>query len=75
MGYDEPKNPSKWRFTWEAQSHAPNLKLFVLDLGDWGFAELFDGESEFGHHLEEPFHHCFVGHWENGWMMIRVVVL
>ncbi|CAL1360905.1 unnamed protein product [Linum trigynum] len=26
-----PKNPRKWRFTWEAQSHAPNLKLFVFD--------------------------------------------
>lgn len=25
------KNPRKWRFTWEAQSHSPTLKLFVFD--------------------------------------------
>ncbi|GMI78298.1 hypothetical protein like AT3G26750 [Hibiscus trionum] len=25
------KNPKKWRFTWEAQSHSPNLRLFLFD--------------------------------------------
>ncbi|CAN0916400.1 hypothetical protein LINGRAHAP2_LOCUS29690 [Linum grandiflorum] len=25
------ENPIKWRFTWEAQSHAPNLKLFIFN--------------------------------------------
>lgn len=25
------KNPRKWRFTWEAQSHSPTLKLFLFD--------------------------------------------
>ncbi|KAJ4822975.1 hypothetical protein Tsubulata_000341 [Turnera subulata] len=24
-------NPRKWRFTWEAQSHSPTLKLFLFD--------------------------------------------
>ncbi|KAK8694661.1 hypothetical protein V6N13_072208 [Hibiscus sabdariffa] len=24
-------NPKKWRFTWEAQSHSPNLRLFLFD--------------------------------------------
>lgn len=25
------KNPRKWRFTWEAQSHSPTLRLFLFD--------------------------------------------
>ncbi|KAF2290794.1 hypothetical protein GH714_015487 [Hevea brasiliensis] len=25
------ENPRKWRFTWETQSHTPNLKLFLFD--------------------------------------------
>ncbi|XVF17949.1 hypothetical protein REPUB_Repub10bG0169100 [Reevesia pubescens] len=25
------ENPKKWRFTWEAQSHSPNLRLFLFD--------------------------------------------
>ncbi|KAF3440160.1 hypothetical protein FNV43_RR18439 [Rhamnella rubrinervis] len=25
------KNPRKWRFTWEAQSHIPTLRLFLFD--------------------------------------------
>lgn len=25
------ENPRKWRFTWEAQSHSPNLRLFLFD--------------------------------------------
>lgn len=25
------QNPTQWRFTWEAQSHAPTLKLFLFD--------------------------------------------
>ncbi|XP_059438452.1 uncharacterized protein LOC132171209 isoform X2 [Corylus avellana] len=25
------ENPRKWRFTWEAQSHVPNLRLFIFD--------------------------------------------
>lgn len=25
------ENPRKWRFTWETQSHSPNLKLFIFD--------------------------------------------
>ncbi|KAJ0097606.1 hypothetical protein Patl1_29022 [Pistacia atlantica] len=25
------KNPRKWRFTWEAQSHSPTLRLFIFD--------------------------------------------
>lgn len=24
-------NPRKWRFTWEAQSHSPTLRLFLFD--------------------------------------------
>ncbi|CAH2045330.1 unnamed protein product [Thlaspi arvense] len=26
-----PKTQRKWRFTWEAQSHSPNLRLFLFD--------------------------------------------
>uniref|UniRef100_A0A5B7ALF7 Uncharacterized protein n=1 Tax=Davidia involucrata TaxID=16924 RepID=A0A5B7ALF7_DAVIN len=26
------KNPRKWRFTWEAQSHIPTLRLFIFNL-------------------------------------------
>ncbi|XP_062082324.1 uncharacterized protein LOC133788747 isoform X2 [Humulus lupulus] len=26
------ENPRKWRFTWEAQSHIPTLRLFLFDL-------------------------------------------
>ncbi|CAK9157103.1 unnamed protein product [Ilex paraguariensis] len=26
------ENPSDWRFTWEAQSHTPTLRLFLFDL-------------------------------------------
>ncbi|GAV65282.1 DUF2351 domain-containing protein [Cephalotus follicularis] len=26
-----PTNPRKWRFTWEAQSHSPTLRLFLFD--------------------------------------------
>lgn len=25
------ENPAKWRFTWEAQSHVPILRLFIFD--------------------------------------------
>ncbi|XWS45471.1 hypothetical protein CRYUN_Cryun15aG0139600 [Craigia yunnanensis] len=25
------ENPRKWRFTWETQSHSPNLRLFLFD--------------------------------------------
>ncbi|KAL1144014.1 hypothetical protein V6Z11_A11G201300 [Gossypium hirsutum] len=25
------ENPRNWRFTWEAQSHSPNLRLFLFD--------------------------------------------
>ncbi|XP_052479936.1 uncharacterized protein LOC105803773 isoform X1 [Gossypium raimondii] len=25
------ENPKNWRFTWEAQSHSPNLRLFLFD--------------------------------------------
>lgn len=27
------ENPRKWRFTWEAQSHIPTLRLFLFDQG------------------------------------------
>lgn len=27
----EVENPRKWRFTWEAQSHIPILRLFLFD--------------------------------------------
>lgn len=27
----EAENPRKWRFTWEAQSHHPTLKLFLFN--------------------------------------------
>ncbi|KAL1210077.1 hypothetical protein V5N11_010656 [Cardamine amara subsp. amara] len=26
-----PKTQKKWRYTWEAQSHSPNLRLFLFD--------------------------------------------
>ncbi|XP_047317970.1 uncharacterized protein LOC124921364 [Impatiens glandulifera] len=29
---DTGKNPRTWRFTWEAQSHVPSLKLFLFNL-------------------------------------------
>ncbi|EOX90985.1 Uncharacterized protein TCM_000303 isoform 1 [Theobroma cacao] len=31
MPMENPENPRKWRFTWEAQSHSPNLRLFLFD--------------------------------------------
>ncbi|XP_021273814.1 uncharacterized protein LOC110408968 [Herrania umbratica] len=31
MSMENPKNPRKWRFTWEAQSHSPILRLFLFD--------------------------------------------
>ncbi|CAN8266369.1 unnamed protein product [Cochlearia groenlandica] len=27
----EEQSPRKWRYTWEAQSHSPNLRLFLFD--------------------------------------------
>ncbi|OMO56976.1 Ubiquitin-conjugating enzyme E2C-binding protein [Corchorus capsularis] len=31
MPRKNPENPKKWRFTWESQSHSPNLRLFLFD--------------------------------------------
>lgn len=31
MELREVENPRKWRFTWEAQSHIPTLRLFLFD--------------------------------------------
>ncbi|XP_010548307.1 PREDICTED: uncharacterized protein LOC104819768 [Tarenaya hassleriana] len=30
---ENPKNPRHWRYTWVAQSHSPNLRLFLFDSG------------------------------------------
>ncbi|KFK33596.1 hypothetical protein AALP_AA5G034500 [Arabis alpina] len=31
MEQQNPKTLRKWRYTWEAQSHSPNLRLFLFD--------------------------------------------
>lgn len=31
MSVKNPKSPTTWRYTWEAQSHSPTLRLYLFD--------------------------------------------